>query len=330
MNWFDKEKNSGIISGVLVASIIGIFAIIIDSNIGFSLGSGVTAFIIGAIFVNENKNLEVGGKWIIGNLLPITIILLGFGLNLSIFFEDSLGQYGIIIGIISALVCLISSYFLGKLWGLETSASLALGSGGAICGNSAVVAVSKPLKLDEEMMAVILAVINILGVITFLLIPVFSLYWGFSDIESGIWAGSTIHAVPQAVSAGEIMGEDAMIMATTVKLSRVALLAILIPIFTLIGNKISYEDNYTSEKLNVPFFVPGFVLASVISTWFLPELITEVLVDISKIFLVIIMASIGFFINRSGINEVGSKVMIIGLFSSAIMIIVSFLMITLF
>ena len=38
MNWFDKEKNSGIISGVLVASIIGIFAIIIDSNIGFSLG----------------------------------------------------------------------------------------------------------------------------------------------------------------------------------------------------------------------------------------------------------------------------------------------------
>lgn len=330
MNWFDKEKNSGIISGVLVASIIGIFAIIIDSNIGFSLGSGVTAFIIGAIFVNENKNLEVGGKWIIGNLLPITIILLGFGLNLSIFFEDSLGQYGIIIGIISALVCLISSYFLGKLWGLEPSASLALGSGGAICGNSAVVAVSKPLKLDEEMMAVILAVINILGVITFLLIPIFSLYWGFSDIESGIWAGSTIHAVPQAVSAGEIMGEDAMIMATTVKLSRVALLAILIPIFTLIGNKISYEDNYASEKLNVPFFVPGFVLASVISTWFLPELITEVLVDISKIFLVIIMASIGFFINRSGINEVGSKVMIIGLFSSAIMIIVSFLMITLF
>ena len=330
MNWFDNEKNSGIISGVLVASIIGIFAIIIDSNIGFSLGSGVTAFIIGAIFVNENKNLEVGGKWIIGNLLPITIILLGFGLNLSIFFENSLGQYGIIIGIISALVCLISSYFLGKLWGLEPSASLALGSGGAICGNSAVVAVSKPLKLDEEMMAVILAVINILGVITFLLIPIFSLYWGFSDIESGIWAGSTIHAVPQAVSAGEIMGEDAMIMATTVKLSRVALLAILIPIFTLIGNKISYEDNYTSEKLNVPFFVPGFVLASVISTWFLPELITEVLVDISKIFLVIIMASIGFFINRSGINEVGSKVMIIGLFSSAIMIIVSFLMITLF
>ena len=272
----------------------------------------------------------MGGKWIIGNLLPITIILLGFGLNLSIFFEDSLGQYGIIIGIISALVCLISSYFLGKLWGLEPSASLALGSGGAICGNSAVVAVSKPLKLDEEMTAVILAVINILGVITFLLIPIFSLYWGFSDIESGIWAGSTIHAVPQAVSAGEIMGEDAMIMATTVKLSRVALLAILIPIFTLIGNKISYEDNYTSEKLNVPFFVPGFVLASVISTWFLPELITEVLVDISKIFLVIIMASIGFFINRSGINEVGSKVMIIGLFSSAIMIIVSFLMITLF
>ncbi len=330
MNWFDNEKNSGITSGVLVASIIGIFAIIIDSNTVFSLGSGVTAFIIGAIFVKENKNLEVGGKWIIGNLLPITIILLGFGLNLSIFFENSLGQYGIIIGISSAFVCLISSYFLGKIWGLEASTSLALGSGGAICGNSAVVAVSKPLKLDEEMMAVILAVINILGVITFLLIPVFSLYLGFSDIESGIWAGSTIHAVPQAVSAGEIMGEDAMIMATTVKLSRVALLAILIPIFTIIGNKISNEENYSSEKKNVPFFVPGFVLASVISTWFLPELITEVLVDISKIFLVIIMASIGFFINRSVISQVGSKVMIIGLFSSTIMIIVSFLMITLF
>ena len=330
MNLANNEQYSRIVSGVLVASIIGIFAIIIDINIDFSLGSGVTAFIIGAIFVNENKNLELGGKWIIGNLLPITIILLGFGLNLTIFFDNSLGQYGIIIGIISALVCLISSYFLGKLWGLETSASLALGSGGAICGNSAVVAVSKPLKLDEEMMAVILAVINILGVLTFLLIPIFSLYWDFSDIEAGIWAGSTIHAVPQAVSAGEIMGEDAMIMATTVKLSRVALLAILIPVFTIIGNKISNEENYSSEKINVPFFVPGFVLASVISTWFLPELITDILVNISKFLLVIIMASIGFFINRSGIIQVGSKVMIIGLLSSIIMIIVSFLMISLF
>ena len=330
MKFDNSGQDSTLISGIIVASIIGIIAIIFDRNVTFSLGSGVTAFIIGAIIVNENKNLEVGGRWIIRNLLPLTIILLGFGLNLSIFFESSLGKFGIIIGIMSAIACLTTSYFLGKIWGLETSTSLALGSGGAICGNSAVVAASKPLRLDEETMAVILAVINILGVLTFLLIPILSLYWGFSEIEAGIWAGSTIHAVPQAVSAGEIIGEDAMIMATTVKLSRVALLVLLIPIFTIIGNKISNEENYSNEKVNIPFFVPGFVLASVISTWFLPELITDFLVNISKFLLVIIMASIGFFINRSGIRDFGSKLMIIGLISSLIMIIVSFFMISWF
>ena len=271
--------------------------------------------------------MEVGGKWIIGKLLPITIILLGFGLNLSIFFDTSLGQYGILIGVISASVCLFSSYFLGKLWGLDTGVCLTLGSGGAICGNSAVIAVSKPLRIDEEMMAVILAVINILGVITFLLIPIFSIFWGFSDIEAGIWAGSTIHAVPQAASAGEVLGEDAMIMATTVKLSRVALLAILVPIFTIVGNKISGKEKIERGGGNVPFFVPGFVLASIISTWFLSEQITDFLVIISKFLLIPIMASIGFFINRRGINQLGSKVMIVGLLSSALMILVSFLII---
>ncbi len=77
MKFDNSGQDSTLISGIIVASIIGIIAIIFDRNVTFSLGSGVTAFIIGAIIVNENKNLEVGGRWIIRNLLPLTIILLG-------------------------------------------------------------------------------------------------------------------------------------------------------------------------------------------------------------------------------------------------------------
>ena len=93
-------------------------------------------------------------------VMPMAIILLGFGLNIRSFFGPEIGHLGLFVMLITASTSFITCYLIGRYMKLDLETSLALGTGGAICGNSAVIAVSPSLKLKEEKVGVILAIIN--------------------------------------------------------------------------------------------------------------------------------------------------------------------------
>ena len=314
--------------GIAISLIISIFAYSLDillvKNELFTIGSSTLAFIIGAILAQFLTGLEDGGKWMTTKLMPIVIIMIGFGLNLELFLQPEVGYKGVVIALISAFSCLLFCYFYGARLGLEKNAAFAMGAGGSICGNSAVLAVSGPLKLEDRDVAVTLSVVNIMGFFTFLLIPIISAIIGLSELDSGIWAGSTIHAVPQAVAAGEAIGEDAIIVATAVKLARVSLLILIVPLSAYIGNKINQKNNEESESFSLPLFVPGFILASVLSTWLIPETVSENIADLGSLLLIPLLAAIGFFISKESLNEAGGKMLILGILSTLLMIFISY------
>ncbi|MEC7100443.1 MAG: putative sulfate exporter family transporter, partial [Candidatus Thermoplasmatota archaeon] len=164
--------------GVALCVILGAIAYLLDdwlrSSDLFSFGSGTLAFIFGAICAQLIAGIKPGGDWVVKKILPITIICLGFGLDLTLLFGDAAGRMGLMIGVTSAFFCIVSSVFIGRALGMATESSLAIGCGGAICGNSAVVAVSSPLRIRQDVLAIILATINILGVVTFISIPLLS------------------------------------------------------------------------------------------------------------------------------------------------------------
>ena len=314
--------------GIAISLIIGIFAYSLDillvKNELFTIGSSTLAFIIGAILAQFLTGLEDGGKWMTTKLMPIVIIMIGFGLNLELFLQPEVGYKGVVIALISAFSCLLFCYFYGARLGLEKNAAFAMGAGGGICGNSAVLAVSGPLKLEDRDVAVTLSVVNIMGFFTFLLIPIISAIIGLSELDSGIWAGSTIHAVPQAIAAGEAIGEDAIIVATAVKLARVSLLILIVPLSAYIGNKINQKNNEESESFSLPLFVPGFILASVLSTWLIPETMSENIADLGSLLLIPLLAAIGFFISKESLNEAGGKMLILGILSTLLMVFISY------
>ncbi|MAH98069.1 MAG: hypothetical protein CMA12_01795 [Euryarchaeota archaeon] len=320
--------------GVGLCFILGIMAYLIDgwlqSSDVFSLGSGTLAFILGGVCAQFFSGIRSGGDWVIKKILPITIICLGFGLDLTLFFGNGEGRIGLMIGITSAIFCLVSSVLIGRFLGITTELSLAIGCGGAICGNSAVVSVSSPLRIRQDSLAIILATINVLGVITFIAIPVFSTILGLEEASAGIWAGSTIHAVPQAISAGEAIGGEGVIMATTVKLSRVGLLVLVIPLCAVIGGSSARSDYWKNPLSKIPFFLPGFILAAILATWFMPEGYSEQLSGLAKYSLAPIMASVGFFLSMEGIGKEGARIFAIGAISSAGMIFFSLISIYLF
>ena len=318
--------------GISSAIIIGIIAYLFNEHLTFlQIGASTIALILGAILANFTVKLESGGKWMIKSVMPVVIIFLGFGLNLKSFFTPELGYLGILVVLITAITSFSVCYILGRLLKLNLETSLALGAGGAICGNSAVIAVSPGLKLKEENVGVILAIINLLGLITFLTIPILSRILNLSTEQGGIWAGSVIHAVPQAIAAGEAIGPEAMLVATTIKLSRVSLLIVIVPLCAILANNNNDNDDYEKFKLGkIPYFIPGFILTAILSTWIIPTEISEELTSAGKLMLLPLLASVGFFINKESMKNAGGPILIVGVISTICMLISSYLIIIMF
>ena len=106
--------------------------------------------------------------------------------------------------------------------------------------------------MKEENVAVVLAVINILGLATFLLIPFLSTILGLSEMQGGIWAGAVIHAVPQAVAAGDSIGEEGMVIATAIKLARVGLVFVVPSVPSLVNESVKPIQQ---KRLVFPFLI---------------------------------------------------------------------------
>jgi uncharacterized integral membrane protein (TIGR00698 family) len=317
------SKNIGISIAIIIA-IIAYFTNMVLSSQEISIGSSTLALILGSIIAYYIPNTENGGRWMISMIMPIAIILLGFGLNLSTFFVPEIGLVGFAAAFITAITSFMICYVVGRYLKLDLETCVALGTGGAICGNSAVVAVSPGLKLKEERVAVILAIINLLGLITFLLLPLLTTILGLSEEQGGIWAGSVIHAVPQAIAAGEAIGPEAMVIATAVKLSRVSLLVIIVPLCALLGNRINKEDGGGTSVGTIPYFVPGFVIAAILSTWVLPTNLTDILAVMGKYLLLPLLASVGFFITKESMKDAGGAILLVGIIATVSMLVSSY------
>ena len=319
--------------GIIAALAIGVVAFAIDYSLGeqalFSPGASTLALVLGAFAAIWVSDVEPGGKWMTTQVMPIAIVLLGFGLDLDLFLDPDVGVIGLSVAVGAAVSCLLSSYLIGKFMGLDLGTSMAVGAGGAICGNSAVIAVAPSLKLSEEKYGVILAMVNVMGLFTFLFIPILTTALGFNQIEGGIWSGAVVHAVPQAVAAGESIGDEALIIATAVKLSRVSLLILLVPFCAWLGRGISTEEVASEAGFPLPYFVPGFVVAACLATWVLPESISENLTELGKYILLPLLAAVGFFINKKSMQNAGGPVFLVGLLSTLVMVGVSYAMLTL-
>ena len=323
------DRKFGIFCAIII-SLLAYLTNIFFNDLDINIGASTLALIMGAILANFSSNTEKGGKWMIKVIMPIAIILLGFGLELTSLLKSEIGPLGLFVVIITALTSFMACYFVGKYLKLDLETSLALGTGGAICGNSAVIAVSPGLKLKEEKVGVILAIVNLLGLITFFTIPVLSKLLNLTEEQAGIWAGSVIHAVPQAIAAGESIGPEAIVIATTVKLSRVSLLVIIVPLCAIIAN---INTNVEGEKFKIgtiPYFVPGFIITAILSTWLMPTEVSNHLASIGKILLLPLLASVGFFINKESMKDAGGPVLIVGLIATICMSISSYLVIVIF
>jgi len=255
------------------------------------------ALILGSPFPLFNKKAS---KY----LLQISVVGLGFGMNLL----DSVkaGSDGMIFTLFSVVSVMLIGIMAGKWLGVAKVPSYLIASGTAICGGSAIAAVGPIAKANESEMSVSLATIFVLNAIALFLFPVLGHWLNLSQHQFGMWAAIAIHDTSSVVGAGATFGEEALKVATTVKLTR-ALWIIPLSIFTSIYFKSK------GDKVVIPWFIFFFILAMVMNTYLtIPTSITHEIVSVSRQSLTMTLFFIGAGLSRSTIKMVGAKPLVLG------------------
>ena len=255
--------------------------------------------------------------WLVTHLLPISIVLMGFGLDFDVLSDPAVGVAAGVALLATAVFSFGIAFVVGAALGIGKRSALALGAGGAICGNAAVLAVAPLLGLPRERTALVIAAVNVLGLIAFAGVVVVARALDLDPTQAGIWAGASIHAVPQAIAAGEAIGPDGLAFASATKLSRVTML---VPIVLAIGFFAATRDReQTSTRraaLRLPLFVPGFVLAAMLANLALPDGANEILADGGRLFLLPVLAALGLSVTRRLLMQAGGRVFATGLIAA--------------
>lgn len=239
-------------------------------------------------------------------LLQYSVVGLGFGMNLHASLAS--GKEGMLFTIISVMGTMILGMFIGrKLLKVNRDTSYLISSGTAICGGSAIAAVGPVIKAKDSDMSVALATIFVLNAIALFIFPVFGNWLGLTQQEFGTWAAIAIHDTSSVVGAGAAYGEEALQVATTIKLTR-ALWIIPLALVT----SVIFKNG--GKKINIPWFILWFVVAILINTYLLdsvPE-VGKAIAGLARKGLIVTMFFIGASLSTDVLKAVGVKPLLQG------------------
>lgn len=246
-------------------------------------------------------------KKISKSLLQYSVVGLGFGMNL--YESIASGREGMLLTIISVFGTLLIGLLIGvKLLKVDKETSYLISSGTAICGGSAIAAVGPVIKAKPENMSVALAVVFILNAIALFIFPSIGHWLGLTQQEFGTWAAIAIHDTSSVVGAGEAYGEEALKVATTIKLTR-ALWIIPLALAT------SFIFKSKDRKITVPWFILCFVAAILLNTFVLESIpeFGEIVSGLARKCLTLTMFFIGASLSVDVLRTVGIKPLLQGI-----------------
>lgn len=260
----------------------------------------IFALLCGQPFPKFNKSVSK-------KLLQYSVVGLGFGMNL----QQSLasGKEGMLFTIVSVIGTMVIGMLIGRrMLKMNRDAAYLISSGTAICGGSAIAAVGPVIKANEGDMSVALATIFILNAIALFIFPILGEWLGLTQQQFGTWAAIAIHDTSSVVGAGAAYGQEALQVATTIKLTR----ALWIIPLALVTSVIFKNE---SKKISIPWFILWFIVAIVVNTYLLDSvpMVGKIISGVARKGLIVTMFFIGASLSTDVLKTVGVKPLIQGI-----------------
>jgi len=296
--------------GVGIACITGLAALFLSEH--YEAPAMLFALLLGMAvsFLYEGGNKCVPGiEFAAQQMLRIGVALLGIRIALGDLF--SLGWDTFLVILFAIVSTILIGMVLAKVSKLPKSFGVLTGGSVAICGASAALAISSVLpnnkNKDRDTLLTVICV-TAFSTIAMIAYPILVNFLHFTDEQSGIFLGATIHDVAQVVGAGYSISLPVGDIATLTKLVRVAML---LPVILVLLIFFKYLVSKTAESVNsevpkFPSFLLGFIALMLLNSFVsLPQVISEGISDISRFFLVVAITAIGMKSNLGQLSKVG-------------------------
>lgn len=300
------------LKGIGLSVAIGIISLFISSYAPI-INSMLIGLLLGILIGNVYKlpeSFNKGIQYTSGKMLEFSLLFLAIGINFN--HITKIGGSSFIWLSIAVLAVLAFSLIYTKKFNNNHSGTYLVGFGTAICGSSAIAAISPSLTQDKKDIAISLAVVNLIGTFGMLALPGILTYFNVSDLRSGFIIGGGLHSVANVAGAGFAMGDETARVAITIKLARVALLSPAMILYSYFIRKNAV--NNWKEHFKLPWYVWSFVGISILATFInIPEGTIKQSENIGKIILTIAMAAIGLKVSFKTLLQSGRNAMIFGI-----------------
>lgn len=276
----------------------------VSSSEALFLGIAIS-LVIGNPLLGETRKLTP-------KLLQAAVVALGAGMNLRAVVE--VGAHGLGFTAVGIAFALGLGALYGRLLGTPRDPTLLVSVGTAICGGSAIAAVSPVIGAKHHDVSVSLAVVFLLNSVALILFPPLGHFFGLSQVQFGLWAALAIHDTSSVVGAGLQYGSEALRIATTVKLARALwIVPVTFAISFFFRPQGDAAQTTGGARGTKPWFILGFVLMAALFT-FVPALAdVGVWIDaIAKRALVITLFLIGASLTRETLRAVGFRPLVHG------------------
>lgn len=307
------QEKSGVLPGLVLALAGAVPAWFLGRMLPF-IGGPIFGIIIGILlaFWQRPAAFERGVDFASKQGLQIAVILLGFEMNLYHVLTVSSQSLLLVLFTLSAVFA--TTRFVGCRLRLSGNIRTLIGVGTAICGGSAIAATAPVIKADNREVAYAISTIFLFNILAVFIFPTVGHLLHMSDLGFGIWAGTAINDTSSVVAAGYAFGDEAGNMATIVKLARsLMIVPVTLALALLFARKKGLEGNVKLREV-FPWFVLGFLGASVIKTMgLLPPEVTQGLVKTGKFVIIIALTAIGLKTNLRSMFNYGLKTIFLGL-----------------
>ncbi|RYU84304.1 YeiH family protein [Hymenobacter persicinus] len=268
----------------------------------------VVALIFGNPFPAQSRQYT-------SKLLQYSVVGLGFGMNAQQALQA--GREGILFTVASIFGTLVLGFLVGRWLKIDRKTAHLISCGTAICGGSAIAAVGPVVKAEESQMSVALGTVFVLNSVALFLFPAVGHWLQMTQNQFGLWCAIAIHDTSSVVGAASHYGDQALQIATTVKLARALWI---IPVS--LGTALLFKTPGT--KLKLPYFILGFVGAMLLNTY-VPALhpLAPFIVTVAKLGLTVTLFLIGAGLSARVLRSVGVRPFVQGVLLWAVISTVS-------
>lgn len=296
------------------------------------LGAEGIAMLLGIVIGNTAFRQQIwnpGVDWSEKYFIQFGIAFLGLTVTLRT--VEQLGWQGILFIVLQMTATILIVMWLGgRFFKVSSESAMLMGAGNAVCGTSAIAAVSPVIGANDTQRRTAAATVSLTGVALLLILPTIGpAILGHNDLLSGALIGGTLQSVGQAVGAGLMVNDATGTYATLFKMLRVVLLAFVVMAFTKMSRRGQTQQEAVMAPAKpfwrmMPWFVTAFVIFMLVNTMIgLPEPVVAVAKELASFFGVINLAGIGLSLKWSIIKNSGVRFLSFGLVIGVIQVLLA-------